>query len=117
MEFGVGGEGLEGVKAYVSELGKTYRLALLDLGRSPDSHIYDLGEQDFYLADAESRSYRFLKSLSAFYHSLPFLEGEIFVKECLEKGRHYRYWYLGGSNVKIYRRSKRALFEKMKEAF
>ena len=106
-----------GEKEVAKHIKSLYRKALLELGRSPDSHIYELGEQDFYLSSMSVPSRRRLEEIAIFYASLPKLEGEIFVNECLESGRHYRYWYLGGAGVRSYQRSKKNLFEKLREAF
>ena len=94
-----------------------YRRALLDLGRSPDVHIYELHDQDFYLSKTDSKSYRMLQCIAAFYRSLPAPEGVIFINDCLENGRHYRYWYLDAFNPKGYLNCKRNLYRKMQEAF
>ena len=104
-------------KEIVGYVKSIYRSALLDLGRSPDSHIYELGEQDFYLSKEQERSRKKLEEIALFYASLPKFEGEIFINDCLESGRHYRYWYLGGAGAKNYQRSKKNLFLKLREAF
>lgn len=104
-------------KELASRVKAIYRSALLDLGRSPDSHIYELVEQDFYLSKDGERSRKKLEEIALFYASLPKFEGEIFINDCLESGRHYRYWYLNGAGARNYQRSKRNLYLKLREAF
>ena len=98
-------------------LGITYRKALIELGQSPDCHIYELGSQDFYLPSTSSKSYRLLEAIKAFYLSLTDFEGHIFVNDILERGRHYRFWYLYGYNRKDYQRTKRRLLQRIVEDF
>ena len=104
-------------KGFAKEIKSLYRRALLELGRSPDSHIYELREQDFYLSNNQKESRDKLEKIALFYASLTKLEGEIFINDYLESGRHYRYWYLGGAASRSYQRSKKSLFEKLRAAF
>lgn len=75
-------------------LRKDYRAALLDIGKSPDSHIYDYNEM-FVNVRRHRKAVRFLRKIKAFYEGLAQEEKTLFLYECLERNRHYRYWYLG----------------------
>ena len=71
-----------------------YRDALLSLGKSPDTHVYDL-RRSFLPALGKKDDLLFLERVKRFYEGLSFSEQRLFVKECLERGRHYRFWYIG----------------------
>ena len=70
-----------------------FRNALLALGRSPDSHIYDL-DQDFFDHRPKGEALSFIRKVRLFYECLAETDRRLFLKECLEKDRHYRFWYL-----------------------
>ena len=72
-------------------LRRAYREALLSSGYSPDVHVYDL---DFYPGCDKGEKISFLKRIKAYYERLRGKEKDIFLCECLEKRRHYKYWYL-----------------------
>jgi len=73
---------------------KRYRESLMDVGKSPDYHIYDL-EEDWLLGLPKSPSRTFLLRLVCFYECLDPLGKIILVREVLEQRRHYQFWFLG----------------------
>lgn len=70
-----------------------YRESLLAIGQSPDVHIYDL-RYDFISPRRHPKELRFLRKIKDFYFSLDFETRCLFLNECLERGRHYKFWYL-----------------------
>ena len=71
---------------------KRYRACLLEVGKSPDYHIYDLTLKELRGMRA-SDAKRFLLKLVAYYLNLCDEEKALFVREILEKDRHYRFWF------------------------
>jgi|LAHS01.1.fsa_nt_gb hypothetical protein len=70
-----------------------YRQALIEVGHSPDYHLYDLA-RDFLVRKQDYAAGRFLLSLYDFYHrQLDELEQMVFICDFLERGRHYRFWW------------------------
>ena len=69
-----------------------YRQALVEVGHSPDFHIYDL-DSNFLVHKQNLASGRFLLKLYWFYLLQDDLSRRIFVSEFLERGRHYRFWW------------------------
>jgi hypothetical protein len=70
-----------------------FRQALIEVGHSPDYHLYDL-DRDFLVRKKDYAAGRFLLRLYDFYHSqLDDLEQRIFICDFLERGRHYRFWW------------------------
>ncbi len=90
------------------ELRRKYRAALLKVGKSPDYHIYDL-TIDFLTSLKESREKRFLLKVKRFYMGLGERDRGLFVREVLEKDRHYAFWFLG-------EHFKRGEFERLKHS-
>lgn len=74
-------------------VGAVFRQALIEVGYSPDYHIYNL-DSSFLFRHQEKASAKFLLMVRDFYRSLPDYEKRIFVCEYLEAGRHYPYWWL-----------------------
>ena len=74
-------------------LGALVRQSLIGIGYSPDYHIYELE-----YAELERERNRtlgdFLLGMKKFYDDLPLPERMVFLCECLEKGRHYRFWWM-----------------------
>lgn len=73
-------------------VGALFRQSLIQTGKSPDYHLDKL--EDDFLAHAGGAAGSFLRKVKEFSLRLDPLEGEIFVNECLEHGRHYKFWYL-----------------------
>jgi len=74
-------------------VGAVYRQALIEVGYSPDYHIYDLNS-DFLYRHEDIAGAKFLIMVREFYRTLPNYEKRIFVCEYLEVGRHYAFWWL-----------------------
>jgi hypothetical protein len=69
-----------------------YRQALVEVGHSPDFHIYDL-DSSFLVRKQNLAAGRFLLKLYWFYLMQEDLARRIFVCDFLEKGRHYHFWW------------------------
>ena len=95
-------------------LREKFRLCLLALGRSPDSHIYDLDET-FLAGNRSPEASLFIRKIKDFYENLGNAERRFFVKECLEKDRHYKFWYLGEYQKLSYDSAFLQMQEKIKE--
>src|SRR5574344_3121279 len=81
----------EASKSYL--IGAIYRQSLIEVGHSPDYHVYDL-EKGFLEHKCDSAAGLFVNRVYDFYFSLHGLERRVFLCECLEHGRHYPYWWL-----------------------
>lgn len=78
---------------HASEIRGKYRRALLEVGKSPDYHIYDLSYA--FLADShQAVAAKFLIKVKRFHDSLDVADQRIFVNEILEAKRHYAFWFL-----------------------
>ena len=80
--------------ALSAQIRKRFRESLISIGKSPDFHIYDL-DKAFKKSQVPKKSSAFLKRITSFYKSLNYADQRLFIIECLEKGRHYPFWYLG----------------------
>lgn len=87
-----------------------YRKALIDIGLSPDTHVYDLKFQ--FLARRGTASARFLLLSLYYYLDLCKEERRIFVNDVLERGRHYRFWWLEFHTPEEYSELKRSFYSK-----
>ncbi len=83
-----------------------YRHALQHLGYSPDAHVYDL--RDGELARKLGASSLFLRLILHRYNSLDKEAQRYFLIEVLEKGRHYRFWWLAYYTPDEYRKYRKA---------
>lgn len=90
--------------AYI--VGAMYRQALINIGFSPDTHIYDL-PLDRIKKNHSSSSGKYILRVAKTYESLEGLEKDIFLNDFLEKGRHYRFWYLSRCNSRDYGRARK----------
>ena len=97
-------------------IGQIYRQCLINLGKSPDYHIYDLDE-DFLYSCQDKVEGKFLRKVKEYYLSLDCLERIMFVNDCLEKGRHYKFWYLNFYFVKDYTEKLKQCFSSIARAF
>ena len=78
-----------------------FRKALLEVGKSPDCHVFDLSYRFLdFLKDSPQK--RYLVRVKRHYDSLDANHREVFVKEILEVGRHYNFWYLENYSRKEY---------------
>ena len=73
-------------------VGSVFRQALVEIGYSPDRHIYDL-DREYVHRRSECPAGAFLEKVIGFYDSLPIEERKIFLCDCLERGRHYVWWW------------------------
>lgn len=96
-------------------VGAMYRQSLVQVGKSPDYHLKNL--TDDFLVCLSSAAGAFLRKVKAFFFSLDPLEGEIFVNECLEHGRHYRFWYLSFYKDADYKKDLLGIYSRVATAF
>ncbi len=90
--------------AYI--VGAMYRQALINIGFSPDTHIYDL-PLDRIKKNHHSSSGKYVLRIAETYNSLEGMEKDIFLMDFLEKGRHYRFWYLSLCNDRDYKKARK----------
>jgi hypothetical protein len=79
-------------KTSLEILRAAYRQALVEVGHSPDYHLYDL-ETSFLARKQNLAAGRFLFKLYWYYLRLNDLERRIFICDFLESGRHYAFWW------------------------
>ena len=96
-------------------LRKRMRKSLLDVGKSPDAHVYDFDLS--FLKHHPSSSSRFLIKLWRFYDRLDSLKKRILLSECLEVGRIYPFWYYGWMSDTRFRKERKQVISSFKEAF
>ena len=113
-EYPVALRGNSRTRGYI--VGAIYRQALIDLGCSPDSHVYDIDESCFCYRRG-SASNLFLRRVKRMYDSLKGLERKVFLCDYLEKGRHYPFWYLEFVSREDYEKSDRELRRRLSKAF
>jgi hypothetical protein len=97
-------------------VGAVYRQSLIEVGHSPDYHVYDL-EKAFLVRKQTHAAGAFVKRVYDFYYSLHGLERKVFLCECLEYGRHYAYWWLPMCDQKKYSRTVSEVFRKTSSSF
>ena len=97
-------------------LRKEFRLALLQAGKSPDYHVYDLTDE-FLLSRGKSKPVKLLIKVKTFYDTLEPEEQKFFVYEYLEPERHYRFWYMLDYRDKEWASFHAYMERKVKEAF
>ena len=92
---------LTGNQAFMGAMGvrDKFRESLLALGKSPDTHVYDLSH-DFLGYARKGPERAFLIRVKVYYDKLSVKEKNLFLNEILEKGRAYRFWYLLDYNEK-----------------
>ncbi len=91
------------------------RRSLIEVGKSPDSHVYDFDEG--FLARHRSKASIYLRRIKNFYDGLDAFKKRIFLSECVEVGRIYPFWYYGWMSPHSYRRERKAVITAFKEAF
>lgn len=94
--------------AYV--LGAIYRQALINIGFSADTHLYELPINGIKEREQDA-STSFILEIAKLYEVLPFEEKNIFLIEFLEKGRHYNFWYLHYYGYKKFRHLRKKTYE------
>lgn len=101
-------------KSYL--VGAIYRQSLIEVGHSPDYHVYDL-EKGFLERKRSLVAGEFVERVYDFYYSLNDLERRVFLCECLERGRHYAYWWLAICDQKKYSRILHDVYRKTSSSF
>ena len=100
----------------VSLLNTVYRYALMGVGHSPDFHLYDLDR--IYLRHKGNASAVFLLRVLDFYSfDLDDMERRIFICDCLERGRHYPWWYYEFLPTRFYSVRRRTVYQKVVSHF
>lgn len=102
-------------KKKVREISSKCRRYLLKNGKSPDLHIYELDSSFFDYDQNDSKKY--LKKVKDYYESLDKLEKMILINDCLEMGRHYRFWYLSFFYARDYKKILNSMYRKFAKAF
>lgn len=82
------------INSSVSAYSKKYRSALLEVGKSPDTFIYNL-RLDFVDPRRHKEATRFLSHVAAIYRSFGPKEQLVYAYDVLQHGRVYRFWHLG----------------------
>ena len=72
---------------------KTLRSAYVSMGKSPDTHIYDVTKESLEFCHGHPNTALLKRAVDA-YHKLNEIEKRVCIFDLLEEGRHYRYWYL-----------------------
>lgn len=98
-----------------AKLKNKIRLSLMEVGKSPDAHVYDV--DDGFLEAHPSPASSFLKAVKLFYDKLDSFKKRVFLSECIEVGRIYPFWYYGWMSDPIYRRERKSVIAAFKEAF
>ncbi len=80
------------LKDYSLLLGALYRQSLVQVGMSPDTHVFDLDYD--YLSSKDSIQAKFLMDVIDFYLELNELESKIFICQILEYGRYFPFWWM-----------------------
>ena len=83
---------IEDCLLHADDLRAKYRACLLRLGKSPDYHIYNL-TFEFLNGSKRRKEVAFLLKIRRFYDALPEKDKPIFVREVLERNRHYPFWF------------------------
>ena len=98
--------------AYADLVRKKFRSCLLAIGKSPDTHIYDLTPKIL-----EGRGFpkerAFLLKVLAFYEELLPKDKEVFIAEVIERYRHYPYWFLEDYPEKDFAKRKDSVLRKV----
>lgn len=97
-------------------VGAIFRQSLINLGYSPDAHVYDI-INDYFRYEVGSASNRFVRKVKDFYDSLDDFRRRIFLCEFLERGRHYPFWWLEFTTKKEYLNKLRDMKRRLNKAF
>lgn len=98
-----------------AKLKRKYRLSLIELGKSPDAHVYHCDEE--YLDRHPCQASSYLRRVKRFYDGLDPFKKRVFLSECLEVGRIYPFWYYGWMSDPAYRKERKKVIEAFKEEF
>ena len=74
------------------EIKREYLKALLACGYGANTHVYDLGRLDFTKRMSAEATEDLLR-IKRFYEGLESFERDIFLRDFLEMGRYYPYWF------------------------
>ena len=89
------------------EIAALLRKAFLGVGKSPDTHIYDVNEYSLSFCPRCPENDCVRRSMVAF-RKLNELEKRVCIYDLMEEGRHYRFWFMpyysAGSHEKLVRR-------------
>lgn len=109
MENGVSQRSYEHI--YIAQkLRKEYREALLGVGRSPDTHLSELfQEEDHYFRDGYQKEKEFLTRLACFYKMLPDEVSRLLFHDIFYQTHHYVYWYVAHMSESEHRRRFKSL--------
>ena len=97
------------------QLRNRLRRSFQALGKSLDTHIYDVTD-DFLKRNRGKEEARFIKKTRDFYNSLNHIDQMILLSEWLERGRIYPFWYYGMLNEANYRKEKKQVLSSFVEA-
>ena len=101
----------------IRKFSKTYRAALMAIGKSPDVHIYDLNDRSLEFVK-ESSERNFITKVMYFYGTLgDDITKKIFVTEILEPGRHYSFWHFGVMETPTYKGKILEIYRKVNDMF
>ena len=101
----------------INRFKRNVRACLMEIGKSPDTHIYDLHPHSFDFCPP-GEALGFIVSLMRFYAKLESdMDRQILITEVLERGRHYPFWHYGLIETPDYRQRVYALYEKLDQAF
>lgn len=95
----------------VKEIATLLRQAYLGVGKSPDTHIYDVSEYSLSFCP-HGPEQEFVRKSMAAYRRLNEVEKKVFIFDLMEEGRHYRFWYLSYYTVGAHERIIRRVAEK-----
>lgn len=102
---------------YINQFKRRYRDCLMHLGKSPDTHLYELSMESFTFSKKGEDLY-LIDNLIKFYNKLEndFMKN-IFITEFLERGRHYPFWHYGLMETPMYRKCIAQVFRRCDEEF
>lgn len=103
-------------KDKMSLLGAVYRQSLVQMGYSPDCHVYNL-DAERLRRKKPAVAASLLLEVFEYYKSLKKNEADIFQFEALEYGRHYKFWYLTYYDRTTFTRICNRVFESASKKF
>ena len=101
----------------VTRFTSKFRFALMNLGKSPDMHLYNIDEQSMGYSRI-SEDYRFVMSVVDFYNKLEnSIKKRIFLTEFVERGRHYPFWHYEMLDTSVYRQMVEEVYQEFAKTF
>lgn len=105
-------------KKEVLRIKNCYRDSLSLLGRSRESHLYELRNakvyDGYYKDEARVSAWNRIEALLNLEATLDAIGRKILNYDCLEYGRHYRFWYLGYLNKRTYEKKRKKVLSLVK---